>query len=235
MNIEKIIIYLRELNFISILLRLSLAVIFGGIIGVGREREKRPAGLRTHILVCLGSTLAMLTNVYISNTLQEGVDPTRIGAQVISGIGFLGAGTILVTGKNRVKGLTTAAGLWSSACMGLAIGVGFYEGAVIGCIFIVSVTAILGKVDKMINKNSRRINLYIIISSPKILSIIISNLKKKESNIEINDVEINNHNLNCDELIGVLMTIKIPDKIPHEQVINLIESDEGVIFLQEIE
>lgn len=235
MNIEKIIIYLRELNFISILLRLSLAVIFGGIIGVGREREKRPAGLRTHILVCLGSTLAMLTNVYISNTLQEGVDPTRIGAQVISGIGFLGAGTILVTGKNRVKGLTTAAGLWSSACMGLAIGVGFYEGAVIGCIFIVSVTAILGKVDKRINKNSRRINLYIIISSPKILSIIISNLKKKESNIEINDVEINNHNLNCDELIGVLMTIKIPDKIPHEQVINLIESDEGVIFLQEIE
>lgn len=225
---------IADLGIFDTFFRLLLALVIGGILGIDRGRKNRPAGFRTYMLVCVASTVVMITNEYVANKYGTG-DPSRMGAQVISGIGFLGAGTILVTGKNRVKGLTTAAGLWSSACMGLAIGVGFYEGAVIGCIFIVSVTAILGKVDKRINKNSRRINLYIIISSPKILSIIISNLKKKESNIEINDVEINNHNLNCDELIGVLMTIKIPDKIPHEQVINLIESDEGVIFLQEIE
>lgn len=234
MSIEAIAAYLKELNFISILLRLSLAVIFGGIIGFGREKEKRPAGLRTHILVCLGATLAMLTNVYVVKEFQGNIDPTRIGAQVISGIGFLGAGTIIITGKNKVRGLTTAAGLWSSACMGLAIGVGFYEGAIIGCIFIFSVMAILGKLDKQINRNSRILNLYIIINAPTVLSTIIKKFKNSEGNIQIKDIEINNYNINCNELIGVLMTITISSKVPHNQVLIMIENDEGVIFLQEI-
>lgn len=118
---------LQELNWISITVRLLLALICGGILGIEREKKRRPAGLRTYMLVCVGAAFVMITNEYMSFK-YEGVDPSRMGAQVISGIGFLGAGTIIVTGRNRVKGLTTAAGLWAAACIGLAAGAGFYSG-----------------------------------------------------------------------------------------------------------
>lgn len=123
-----------ELNsIVEITVKLLLALLCGGILGIEREHKKRPAGFRTYMLVSLGSALVMMTNQYIWEYYGIG-DPTRMGAQVINGIGFLGAGTIIVTGHNRVKGLTTAAGLWTAACIGLAIGIGFYEGAVIGTI-----------------------------------------------------------------------------------------------------
>lgn len=115
-------------------LRLFVAGVLGGIVGFEREYSNRPAGLRTHILVCLGSALVMLTADYIyvlyAGLQDVSLDPSRMGAQVISGIGFLGAGTILRTG-NSVRGLTTAAGIWAVACIGMACGVGFYEGALI--------------------------------------------------------------------------------------------------------
>lgn len=119
--------YLREVNTASIILRLTLATICAGIIGLERGRKKRPAGLRTHILVCIGATLIMITGQYMRDILHIQDDVSRMGAQVISGIGFLGAGTIIVVGRNEVKGLTTAAGLWACACMGLAIGIGFMK------------------------------------------------------------------------------------------------------------
>lgn len=103
----------------------------GGVIGLERDLKNHAAGFRTYILVCLGSSIVMMTNQFIFNNYELG-DPARMGAQVISGIGFLGAGTIMVTNHNHVKGLTTAAGLWSAACIGLAIGIGFYEGALAG-------------------------------------------------------------------------------------------------------
>ena len=105
-----ILYYLREINTASIIIRLTLAVIFSGIIGLERGRKKRPAGLRTHILVCVGSTVVMITSQYMTDILGNTGDIARLGAQVISGIGFLGAGTIIIDGKNKVKGLTTAAG-----------------------------------------------------------------------------------------------------------------------------
>ena len=189
-----IVTYLEELNFISIFIRVSMAVIFGGIIGYGRERERRPAGLRTHILVSIGATLTMITNIYIYERYGALCDPTRFGAQVISGIGFLGAGTIIVTGKSKVRGLTTAAGLWASACMGLAIGAGFYSGAIIGFIFIVAVTVVLTKLDK----------------------------------------RINNNNLSSNNLIGILLGLKISREICHGDLIQSISNKKEVIFLQEI-
>ena len=98
----------------------------GGIVGVEREKKGRPAGLRTYMLVCSGSALVMMTNQYLAVCYPQ-VDVSRMASQVISGIGFLGAGTIILTGKNQVRGLTTAAGLWAVACLGLAIGIGFYS------------------------------------------------------------------------------------------------------------
>ncbi len=118
------------------LLKIFLAMVFGGIIGLEREIGNRPAGFRTHTLVCMGSALVMLTSEYLINTYSDLSipDPARLGAQVISGIGFLGAGTIIKDGS-RVRGLTTAASLWVVACIGIAIGAGFYWGALIAAVF----------------------------------------------------------------------------------------------------
>lgn len=135
-----------------IIFRLLLATVIGGVIGIEREANKRPAGLRTHILVCVGSTLIMMVSLY---AMPASADPSRIAAQVVSGIGFLGAGTILITG-NVVKGLTTAASLWVCAGIGLAIGAGFYlAGLVTAAIVLVSLAA-LSRVEKNIVRGANR-------------------------------------------------------------------------------
>ena len=121
---------LQQLNLLSIIVRILLAATIGGLIGLERESKNRSAGFRTYTLVSVGACLVMMTNQYMFSIYQSG-DPARMGAQVISGVGFLGAGTILVTRNNQVRGLTTAAGLWTSACVGLALGIGFYVGALI--------------------------------------------------------------------------------------------------------
>ncbi|WP_342985972.1 MgtC/SapB family protein [Clostridium saudiense] len=230
--IKDIALYLEDLNLVSIILRLTMAVIFGGIIGYGRERERRPAGLRTHILVSIGATLAMITNIYMCKIYNGYTDPTRLGAQVISGIGFLGAGTIIVTGKNKVRGLTTAAGLWACACMGLAIGAGFYSGAIIGCLFISAVTVALANIDKKINRNSRNITLYILVNSTTAASRLLQDIQSK--NVKISDIEISNNNVSSNDLIGVLLGLKISREVCHYDFIESITNKNEVIFLQEI-
>ena len=153
-----------DINIISVTIRLVLAVIIGGVIGLERGANNHAAGFRTHILVCVGAALVMVTNEYICQ-FNELADPARLGAQVITGVGFLGAGTIMVTGRNKVKGLTTAAGLWASACLGLAIGIGFYEGALVAAILIFVSLALLPKVEAFFFNLSRSIDLYIEIDS----------------------------------------------------------------------
>ena len=133
---------LTEFNIWSITFRILLATIIGGCIGSERGRHGRAAGLRTHILVCLGSTMTVMLGIYSVQVLGLGGDPLRVSAQVISGIGFLGAGTILTRGHFHITGLTTAAGLWTTACLGLAIGAGFYFGAVLAwAVMTIAVTA----------------------------------------------------------------------------------------------
>lgn len=132
--------YIVELTWVSVILRIILAVLIGGVIGSERGRSGSPAGLRTHILVCLGSAMTALISVYIAKS--GGFDDiARIPAQVISGIGFLGAGMIIVKKNNVITGLTTAAGMWAAATIGIAIGYGFYLGALVGtgaCVFTAS-------------------------------------------------------------------------------------------------
>lgn len=152
---------LRALTLLSVFVRFALAVLLGGIIGMERGKKGRPAGLRTHLVVCIGSASVMMVSQYIFNTIDSASDPSRLGAQVISGIGFLGVGTIVVTGRNQVKGLTTAAGLWASACMGLAIGIGFYECAVIMCLFLYLVLEVIDRLDAEHLKYSNKRQLFI--------------------------------------------------------------------------
>ena len=127
---------LRDINTATILFRMVLAMILGGLIGIERSMKNRPAGFRTHILIIIGATTASLTGHYIYLIMNLPTDMSRLGAQVITGLGFIGAGTIIVTGSKTVKGLTTAAGLWATGIVGLSIGAGFYEGALSGTISI---------------------------------------------------------------------------------------------------
>lgn len=123
---------LRDISFASIALRMILAFVCGGLVGIEREFKRRAAGFRTHILICMGAAITTLTSQYLVLEMNYATDMGRLGAQVIAGIGFIGAGSILVTRRQRVKGLTTAAGLWAAAIVGLCFGSGFYEGGEIG-------------------------------------------------------------------------------------------------------
>jgi len=154
--------FLKDFNTLTIFIRLMLAAGAGACIGIDREFKNRGAGLRTHALVCLGSALAMVVGQYINITYPLAQsDMSRIGAQVISGVGFLGVGTIIVTGRNEVKGLTTAAGLWVCACMGLAFGIGYVEGALITLLLTIVIFRGLHYVDKRVHKKMKYVNLFI--------------------------------------------------------------------------
>lgn len=136
---ERIIELLQGFNQYSVAFRILLATVVGGCIGSERGRHGRAAGLRTHILVCVGAAMTTLIGLYATNCLGSAGDPMRMGAQVVSGMGFLGAGTIMVRNRSHVTGLTTAAGLWATACLGLAIGAGFYM-AVIPAFLVIMAT-----------------------------------------------------------------------------------------------
>ena len=135
---------LRGMTLLNVVIKMFAALILGGVIGIERSYKNRPAGFRTHVLVTLGAAVASMTGIYL--TLNAGLpsDIARIGAAVVSGLGFLGAGTIIVTRNYTVKGLTTAAGLWASGIIGLAVGAGFYEGAVITTVLILLAETTLG-------------------------------------------------------------------------------------------
>lgn len=190
---------LRELNIYSVALRLILAMLLGGMIGMERGRKRRAAGFRTYLLVCMGATLTMLLGQYmaqmlegswkaLSDALGAKSDVSRLGAQVINGIGFLGAGTVIVTGRQEVKGLTTAAGLWASACMGLAIGAGFYACVIPAFILIILSIRILPALETAVLQNTRNINIYVEFDSMDHIGSIISDIRAR--NVRILDIEI---------------------------------------------
>ncbi len=222
---------IHSINDTTVILRLLLAVILGGAIGFERGRAGRPAGLRTHILVCMGSALAVMTNQYIMEQYNTG-DPTRMAAQVISGIGFLGAGTIIVTGRHQVKGLTTAAGLWATACMGLAIGIGFYKAAIYACILIGFSTIVLQRLDNYALSKSKVLDIYIEFDKSAPISMILDALR--ENNVSIESIEMVKPSYDRSASSASIMTIKLRQKSLRLEVITKISAIEGVEFVEEI-
>ena len=219
-----------SINDTTIVVRLLLSVILGGVIGFERGRAGRPAGLRTHILVCLGSAMAMMTNQYIYQFYGVS-DPTRMAAQVISGIGFLGAGTIIVTGRHQVKGLTTAAGLWATACMGLAIGIGFYKAAFFGCFLIAFATIVLHRFDNVMLSKSKIIDIYIEIDKATPVSSVFDKIKAHD--LVIDSIEMVKASYDT-KAIASIMTLRLKHKRVRLDIITSICSIEGVEFAEEI-
>ena len=229
----------RGADTLSVIVKLLLAVITGGLIGLERRRKRRPAGFRTHILVCMGAALAMCTNMYLYEYLlrffpegYEKLDVGRLGAQVINGIGFLGAGTILITGRQQVKGLTTAAGLWASACMGLAIGAGYFECAVLACVFIYAAITVLNNVEKVFTDRSQNMNISVmVVDTGKIRSVTetLEGLGAK-----IFDTEIANAKNLSHEAPDVILELQLPRRGLHGEVITAVAKIDGVIAVEEI-
>ena len=172
MNIEWLNWQFEWQGILIALFKMLLALLCGGVLGIERGRKKRPAGFRTYMLVCLGATLVMMTNEHICEIYGTG-DVARMGAQVVNGIGFLGAGTIITTGHNRVKGLTTAAGLWAAACIGLAIGIGFYEGTIAAGAAILFIMTVFKDVERKILKKSKALRLYVSVETNEALNQLI--------------------------------------------------------------
>ena len=233
----------RELNFLSVLLRLALAMMFGGFIGFERGRKRRAAGLRTYMLVCLGATLTMLLGQYeyqmltgpwteIAAEVGTRVDVARFGAQVINGIGFLGAGTIIVTGRQEVKGLTTAAGLWASACMGLAIGAGFYECVILGFAMILSVARLLPRIESLVLERARNMNLYVEFRNLDHMGEIITCIK--DLDIQIYEVNIQKAREEKSKNPGAVFSLRLGGKQPHTQVISKLSEFDFVYLIEEI-
>ena len=227
LNIE----YLREINMVSVCLRIVLSLIIGGILGLERGRKNRPAGFRTYILVCLGSTLVMMTNQYVYQVFGTS-DPTRMGAQVISGIGFLGAGTIMVTGRQQIKGITTAAGMWSAACCGLAIGIGFYEGAVVGGIVVFLIMEFLEKMDGVIRSHSNIMDVYLEFDGKKMFSAFLTSAR--ESGFDVTNIQISkNKHIKSGEL-SVVLTLESQIKRTQEEMLSIVGGIEGVSFIEKL-
>ena len=228
---EELTLYLREINTISIIIRLTLATICGGILGAERGRKKRPAGFRTHILVCIGAAMIMITSQYMSDILGMTGGASRMGAQVISGIGFLGAGTIMVVGKNEVKGLTTAAGLWACACMGLAVGIGFYEGAILSCIFLYAVVTVLHRWDVHSRMHTRVLDIYVELEEV----VGIANFMKvvKSDGTKITNVEVRKLDKLDSHTIAFSMTLTLAEKRDHNEYMMQLNNIDGVCCLKE--
>lgn len=222
---------LREITYLSIVLRIIAAFFLGGVLGWEREIKKRAAGLRTYMLVCVGSCMIMLTNQYIYQYFGTG-DPVRMGAQVVSGIGFLGAGTIVVTHRSKVTGLTTAAGLWASAAVGLALGIGFYEVAFVGALLIIVILTAVYRLDSRIQKKIRRMDLYAEVDS----KISIGKLSRSIRNlgIEIESIQIDREYSFDSNLRALVISIRPLKKTTQQDLLAALQEIEGVICMEEI-
>lgn len=234
---------LRELNTVSVLVRLTLAMVFGGAIGLERERKRRPAGFRTYMLVCLGAALTMLLGQYEAHmlltrwdsmvpTVSGQTDISRFSAQVINGIGFLGAGTVIVTGRQEVKGLTTAAGLWTSACMGLAIGAGFYEGVLLGFILVFLCVRLLPAVENVMMERARNMNIYVEFNSLDDIGDIIARIKSQD--VAIYEVELDRGHKERSQNPSAVFFVRLKHRELHTRVLAAISELETVHMIDEI-
>ncbi len=220
-----------DLDLLTITVRLILAMICGGCIGLERERKRRPAGFRTHILICLGATMTTLTSQYLSLELGLYTDMARLGAQVIAGIGFIGAGTIIITKRRQVKGLTTAAGLWAAAIVGLCCGAGFFEGAVIATLIILLAELVFARLEYFIVSNARAFQLYVEYSDSATLGSVIDAIKKNNSFIV--DMEISK-SAGAGRNPCAIFSIRTPRKLPHQALMTIISKQDGVVSVEEL-
>ena len=235
--------YLRDFNTASVFVRLLLALLLGGLIGLDRALRHRPAGPRTYALVCVGAALTMVLSQYeyvmlttewapMAEAVGLKTDVSRFGAQVINGIGFLGAGTVIATNQQKVKGLTTASGLWASACLGLVVGSGFYEAALFAFLLIVITMWLLRPLEEVIIERSRNINIYVEFRSIADMGEILKTIKDQDINIF--DMDIHHGREQIVQKPNAVLYLRMPHRAPHHELITLLSDLDEVYTVKEI-
>lgn len=214
---------------LSILIRALSALVIGTVIGIDIGLKRRGAGIKTHTLVCLGAALVMMTGQYIYTNFPGNMDISRLGAQVISGVGFLGVGTIIVTGRNQVRGLTTAAGLWACACLGLAVGIGFVQGAFITLILVVITLKLLTKIDIWLQMYAKVFDLYLEFPTNKCVSLFVDELHAE--GVKINSFELGKSKIKG-EGPNAILSIEVQDRSKRTTIVNTIRGMECVKFVE---
>ena len=223
---------LRDVTLLSVTVRMVLAVICGGIIGMEREYKRRPAGFRTHILICLGAAMTTLTSQFLYLNMHYYTDMARLGAQVVAGMGFIGAGTIIVTRRQRVKGLTTAAGLWASAIVGLALGGGFYEGGVFATLLILSAELLFSKLEYRMMENAPEVNLYMEYTGKPCLESVLRLYRERE--LKVLNMEITRSNGSERHNACAIFTLRLNRKCSAEQLLTEMNAISGVVSVEEL-
>ena len=219
------------LTYAGAALRILCAIFIGGLLGLDRGLKNRPAGMRTYMLVCVGSCLIMLTNQFIYQSTGTG-DPVRMGAQVVSGIGFLGAGTIIVTRRSQIKGLTTAAGLWAAAGVGLALGVGFYFGAALGGATIFGVMTLLHRMDNKLQRNARTIEVYVEMATDFSVGDFLRELRLR--NLELHELQ-REHDAHTEQGVrAYLATLRAQRRTSHIELLEDLTKIPGILFIEEL-
>ena len=221
----------HEITRQAVVIRIFVAIVIGGLIGMERGMKNRPAGLRTYMLVCAGSCLIMITNQYIYQCTGAG-DPMRLGAQVVSGIGFLGAGTIVVTRHNQIRGLTTAAGLWACAGVGLALGIGFYEAALSAGVGVYAILTFLRRLDSRVHRKIRIMELYVELQNTVRICTFLQNIRALDLKLE--NIQFEPDGGFESGTRGLLMTVKTPKAMDHKTLRDQIRTLEGVSHLEEL-
>lgn len=225
--------FARDMSFIGISARLCLAVLCGGLIGIEREYKRRPAGFRTHILICLGAALTTLTSQYLFLERQLFTDMARLGAQVIAGIGFIGAGTIIVTRKQRVKGLTTAAGLWTAAIIGLVCGAGYIELALFATLMVLFAELILIRIEYKFARKASDSNLYI----EYVHAVCIQDILRicREKAVKVDGLEITRINIeDGSHKYHAVITVHTPNNKRLKELLGLMTALDGILSIEEL-
>ena len=225
--------FIREMNMLAITARLVLAVLCGGLIGLEREVRRRSAGFRTHILICMGSAITILTNLYLYQVMHLYTDISRMGAQVIAGVSFVGAGTIIVTRSNRVKGLTTAAGLWTASIIGLACGAGYAECAIFATLMVMLAELVLIRIEYRFVKHSREVNIYVEYSLPSTVQRLVRVLRAEK--IPMNDMEVNRMaEADGSYRYSAILTMQLSRQDMEQKIIQEFEQTEGVLAVEKL-
>ena len=232
-GLESIMLYLRDLNLVSMAFRLFMAVFLGTVIGIDRGMKRRVAGVKTHAVVCVGAALVMMTGQFIHLYMNGagGGDTARLGAQVISGVGFLGAGTIIFTGQRRVSGLTTAASLWTSACIGLAVGIGFYSGAISATICLMVIFRYFKFIDVYVESHSNVYEVYMEFETNEIMSSALKKLR--EAGIKVNNVIVIKKKAKSQNIV-VQASLEAGRWKTKNSIFRMVEEQEGVVSVEEL-
>ncbi|HML68483.1 MAG TPA: MgtC/SapB family protein [Clostridia bacterium] len=220
---------LQEMNETTVAFRIALSLGCSAFLGFERVRKRRAAGVRTYILVCVASSVVMMTSQFIAAT-DLSTDLTRLGAQVISGIGFLGAGTIMMTERHQIKGLTTAAGLWTAACIGIALGSGFYSGGVLLCVTTFFTMSVMSVYQTYITQRLNQLKIFILLDNTVQMDELLQYIGS--CNMEL--VEIESLEEKPLKTVGMICTLKTETKMKHHGMLDLINAYHGVRHAEEI-